>query len=201
MSKARFESFSDAIFAFAMTLLVLEIHVPDFTTANDARMSVFLPTLIRPFVTFVISFFTIGIVWLNHHRTFAGVKSVDLNTVFLNLFLMLTVTFMPYPTELLGKFGPLPSLMALYSASAAATGIGFALVRIYVARKNPVADPARLYAGTLGGVVVCSIATGVSFVSPTVALILDAIVPTYFLLVNWLLLGNATADAEPVSAD
>jgi uncharacterized membrane protein len=55
-------------------------------------------------VTYVASFLTVGVVWVNHHAIFRGLRSVDRTIQFINLVLLLTVVLVPYPTELLGRY-------------------------------------------------------------------------------------------------
>jgi uncharacterized membrane protein len=98
----RVEAFSDGVFAIAITLLVLEIRVP--TAAQLASPD----TLIRAlgglwpsYLGYTLSFVTIGIMWLNHHNLFRYIRTVDHTLLIANLFLLLVVGFVPFPTALL----------------------------------------------------------------------------------------------------
>jgi uncharacterized membrane protein len=94
----RIEAFSDGVFAIAITLLVLDIHVPPISAGPLAS------TLARQwptYVAFLISFAFIGIMWVNHHRLFSHIRRCDSALMFLNLLLMLGVTVVPFPTALL----------------------------------------------------------------------------------------------------
>jgi len=99
MNKGRVEAFSDAVFAFAITLLVVTISQPDDYRHLLHDLSSRWPSLAAYAVTFAI----IGIMWLNHHSVFAHFAKVDRGLVFFNLALLMTVAFLPYPTGVLGE--------------------------------------------------------------------------------------------------
>jgi uncharacterized membrane protein len=95
----RLESFSDAIFAIAITLLVLDIGPPKGSgTLWDAMLRQW-----PSFVAYALSFLLIGVVWVNHHAVFHLIARVDLGLLWLNLLLLFDVAFMPYPTVLLAN--------------------------------------------------------------------------------------------------
>ena len=74
MNKARLEAFSDGVFGFAITLLVLGVQVPSLRTVSDAELRVALLLALSQLVPYLTSFATIGIIWLNHHAMFAPVE-------------------------------------------------------------------------------------------------------------------------------
>src|SRR5215469_9509381 len=74
MNKARVESFSDGVFAFAITLLVLGIQVPDLKSVDDRQLRERLLQAMQQLLPYVTSFATIGIIWLNHHAMFDEVE-------------------------------------------------------------------------------------------------------------------------------
>ncbi len=93
----RLEAFSDAIFAFAMTLLVLELKDPALSGANLVQ------GLINQWpadFAFVTSFATVLIMWVNHHNMFNVIKRIDTKFMFLNGFLLFFVTLTPFTTFL-----------------------------------------------------------------------------------------------------
>ena len=91
----RVESFSDGVFAFAITLLVLSIPIPDIKSADDQFLTTALLRAIPQLIPYVTSFATIGIIWLNHHSMFHEVEKVEHTTLTLNLLLLLVVAFIP----------------------------------------------------------------------------------------------------------
>ena len=86
---ARIEAFSDGVFAIAITLLILEIKIPN---AGSANLSSQLIRQWPSYFAFVISFAFVGIMWINHHRLFTHIKRADNTLLFLNLLLLLGVT-------------------------------------------------------------------------------------------------------------
>jgi len=99
MSKSRLEAFSDGVFAIAITLLVLEIDVP----AAGGDLAHEVGQLWPSFAAYVVSFFTIGIIWVNHHTMMGRVERVDRTLLFLNLNLLLWVAFIPWTTAVLAE--------------------------------------------------------------------------------------------------
>ena len=100
----RLQAFSDGVFGVAITLLVLNIQVPHLA---DVQASTLARELLRQwpvYLSYVISFFTIGIVWANHHNTFQVIVKADHSLRMLNLFLLMTVTLIPFTTALLSEY-------------------------------------------------------------------------------------------------
>jgi uncharacterized membrane protein len=95
---SRVEAFSDGVFAIAITLLILDVHVPSVSQGNlGAALTRQWPT----YVAYLISFAFIGIMWVNHHRLFNHIRRSDNGLMFLNLLLLLGVSVVPFPTALL----------------------------------------------------------------------------------------------------
>jgi uncharacterized membrane protein len=136
MDKARIEAFSDGVFGFAITLLVLGVQVPMLKTANDAELRIALLQALSQLVPYVTSFATIGIIWLNHHAMFHSVERVEHTTLTLNLLLLLVVTFIPYPTAVLNRYGAMPSSAFLYGCTLTALGFAYSLLWLHIARSG-----------------------------------------------------------------
>ena len=96
---ARFETFSDGVFAIAATLLVL-----DFSVSSDTSLGSQLLHLWPSYLAYVTSFLTIGIIWMNHHHTVSLIARTDRTMLFINNLLLLTVAFLPFPTKLVGDY-------------------------------------------------------------------------------------------------
>ena len=101
MPTSRVEAFSDGVFAIAITLLILEIRVPD---ASEGRLAHALFQQWPSFASYGVSFLVIGIIWVNHHGVFRYVVRVDRVVLFLNLGLLLAVSFLPFPTALFARY-------------------------------------------------------------------------------------------------
>lgn len=90
--------FSDAVFAIAITLLVIEIKFPDLTestTATTSLLKLFKPT-IKEFFAFLLSFFFIGVSWSRHLKMFRYLKAYDQGVIFLNLLSLLFIVLFPF---------------------------------------------------------------------------------------------------------
>jgi uncharacterized membrane protein len=98
--------FSDAVFAIAITLLVIEIKVPEIEKheVNDHLLSVALDHLIPKFVGFFISFAIIGFYWVLHHRMFGYVVNYNNRTLGLNLVFLFAVALMPFSTAFYSEY-------------------------------------------------------------------------------------------------
>jgi uncharacterized membrane protein len=95
----RLEAFSDGVFAIAATLLVLE-----FSIAHRGDVSHQLVELWPAYLSYVTSFVTIGIIWMNHHHTVSLMGRTDRTMLFINNLLLLTIAFLPFPTKLVGDY-------------------------------------------------------------------------------------------------
>jgi uncharacterized membrane protein len=95
---SRLEAFSDGVFAIAATLLVLE-----FTVKGSPDLGHQLLHLWPAYLAYGTSFLTIGIIWMNHHFCVETIGRADRTLMFLNVLLLLTVSFLPFPTRLVGE--------------------------------------------------------------------------------------------------
>jgi len=132
----RLEAFSDGVFAIAVTLLVLELRPPLPGTLQGNSL---LHTLLHAwpsYLAFVTSFVTVLIVWINHHNLFKMIRRTDHNLLLLNGFLLLVVTFIPFPTNVLAEYIREPEARTaaiLYSGTFLAMAIAFNLLWRYAA--------------------------------------------------------------------
>jgi uncharacterized membrane protein len=112
----RLETFSDGVFAIAATLLVLEFSVG---TTTGPKLGHALLELWPSYLAYVTSFLTIGIIWINHHYCVQTFARSDRTLLFLNLLLLLTVGFLPFPTKLVAQYLQQPGEQAAVYAYAA----------------------------------------------------------------------------------
>jgi uncharacterized membrane protein len=141
----RIEAFSDGVFAIAITLLVLELHLPDADKGVWSGLVHEWPQ----FAAYVTSFFIIGIMWVNHHSMFRAIVRADRVLMFLNLLLLLWTTLLPFPTRLVaahlrGGGHDASVAEAVYSANLTLAAVAFSLIWMYAVREG------RLIAAPLG---------------------------------------------------
>ena len=187
MSKSRVETFSDGIFAIAITLLVLTIAQPK--NYHDLGRS--LANSWPDFAAYVVSFAIIGIMWLNHHAVFARLETVDRGFTYLNFLLLMTITFLPYPTGVFGqalKQGQGAKTAAVfYAATMAVNAYAWVALWLYASRGRRLLRPDfpedRRGGATIafnGGAVVYTAAVGIAFLSPYAALAFQGALALYY---------------------
>ena len=119
----RLKAFSDAVFAIAITLLVIEVHVPRLDTLDDAAYLAALAHLVPSFMGFVLSFLTIGALWIAHHRLFGVLDGYEPRLMWPNMLLLMVIAFMPFATALMSS-NPLARVPEVfYSATLLAAGL------------------------------------------------------------------------------
>jgi uncharacterized membrane protein len=109
----RLAFFSDAVFAIAITLLVIEIRLPELE--NEAELGKALLALFPKYIAFLVSFFVIGRFWIGHHTAFSHMRTSDNKLVLRNLFFLMTIAFMPFPTALISEYGGNGTAFAVYT--------------------------------------------------------------------------------------
>jgi uncharacterized membrane protein len=102
MSTGRLEAFSDGVLAVAITLLVLDIRVPEVTTSSTLlhRLLDQWPS----YAAYAVSFVTIGIIWVNHHAMIGRLREADHSILMINLLLLLSIAVLPFATSLLARY-------------------------------------------------------------------------------------------------
>lgn len=108
----RLLAFSDGVFAIIITILVLELKVPELGSGQSLSES--LAEIQPTFVAFIISFLLVGMYWVGHRSTFAQVRCIDRNTIWLNLVFLMSVALVPFAAAVLGKYQTEPVALHLY---------------------------------------------------------------------------------------
>ena len=125
--------FSDAVFAIAITLLVVDLRVPDLVLNASEE----LKADGHKILSFGISFVVIGLFWLAHHHLFRYITALDRRLILLNLLFLGTIAFLPYPTALLSATkGEQVAATAFYAACVAATGLMELVIWLYAMRAD-----------------------------------------------------------------
>lgn len=137
--------FSDAVFAIAITIMVLELRAPTRlpgTPAESARaLAQGLEALIPRFMSYAMSFWIIGLYWFVHHRLFRSIRGWDDGLVWLNLLFLFWIAFLPFPVAVVGSWGDQRAAVVLYSAVLVMLGVSQILLWRHAARDRRLIDP------------------------------------------------------------
>jgi uncharacterized membrane protein len=126
--------FSDAIFAIAITLLVVDIRVPSVPRGATIDAAAQLRTAEPQIVGFGISFAVIGLFWIAHHTLFRHIAAFDRTMIWLNLLFLGTIAFLPYPTSLLAATSGQTPAVVFYAACCGTAGLAESAIWIYACR-------------------------------------------------------------------
>jgi uncharacterized membrane protein len=188
MKTNRLEAFSDGVFAVAITLLVLEIHVP-----GGENLWHGLKEEWPSFASFLVSFWVIGIIWVNHHGLIDHLKRTDRPVLYINLLVLMTVVFIPFATALMAehlKSGADERVAALvYALAFLAMGIAFNLFWTYIVKHRRELgveltdeEVRHMSVGFMIGSPIYAVAVIMAFISPAVVLIIIGAVAAYYML-------------------
>jgi uncharacterized membrane protein len=171
--------FSDAVFAIAITLLILDIRLPEApvgtTGPNSRELFTQLTSLGPQYLAYIISFLVIGLFWMNHHRKFRSIYAYNRRMMMLNLILLMAVAFLPFPTSIISAYANSTGVI-FYALSVSLAGFLATLLWWYVSR-NRLIDPhltqSQIRRETLRGLVVPAIfllSIPIALVNPDLAM-------------------------------
>ncbi len=138
--------FSDAVFAIAITLLVIEIRVPEIGHSGNRTQELMVALLEKfsEFFGFLLSFVVIGQFWSNHHRLFGLVKDYDGKLIWLNLLMLFWIVLVPFTSGLNSRFGDLNIVWQIYSANLAMIALSLFFLYKYIGNpKHGLSDFAK----------------------------------------------------------
>jgi uncharacterized membrane protein len=130
-SIGRVEAFSDGVFAIAITLLILEIRIPEIQGAGSRELWGALARLWPSFLAFLFSFFVILVMWINHHELLRWVRTSDYTFFFANGLVLLMVTFVPFPTAIVARYlgtGAERAAVAFYCGTFVCIGLAYQIL-------------------------------------------------------------------------
>ena len=133
MNKTRLEAFSDGVIAILITIMVLELRIPEGGTDWAA-----LRPIVPVFITYVLSFVMLGIYWNNHHHLIHAAERITGGVLWANLHLLFWLSLIPFATGWMGRnnFAPLPT--AVYGGLLLLTAVSYTiLVRTIIAAQGP----------------------------------------------------------------
>jgi len=190
----RIEAFSDGVFAIAVTLLILSVPVPSrdelLRPGASAGALIFGQYHWLGMLTYVISFLTILVMWVNHHSVFQYIARIDRAFIYLNGALLMLIVFVNYPTALVANAMNTPGATlasAMYSATLVITALLYNALWLWastgrrlLARDADTAEVARItYQYRFGPLVYLS-AFGLAFINPWLSVALNGALGVYF---------------------
>lgn len=124
ITTSRLLSFSDGVFSIAITLLVFNLKVPLLKhEANEQELPGAILKMMPDFISYFLSFFVIGIYWVFHHWMFHYIVKVNNTLILLNMLLLLFISFLPFPSALMGAYGEHPFTAIFYLCTMVCTGL------------------------------------------------------------------------------
>ena len=193
----RLEAFSDGVFAIAITLLILDVKVPQPSElGQQTSLVTALANQWPVYLAFFASFFFILVLWINHHRLFTAIRRVDNNLMLLNGLLLLGITILPFPTALVSAYLPHQNsdqitALVVYNTVFFAISLFYNFLWHYASYKNRLfsskTDPnlvafiSRQYAY---GPLMYGFSFIVAFYSPPISLLLSLLFAVFFAIPN-----------------
>jgi uncharacterized membrane protein len=205
VDRTRLEAFSDGVFAVAITLLALNLTLAG---PGHGKLTDQLASHWPAFVAYAISFFTIGIIWVNHHALLRSVNAVDRTLLFLNLVLLLFVVLIPFSTATAADYLSKNNwdsrvAMAMYAGVFVGMSLGFGGIFEWTLHSESVDQPVppeRRWAARIrfvGGAGVYAVAVVIALFSAYAAFILMGLVAVYYIFERTPAPSESGEDEEP----
>jgi len=196
ISKNRLEALVDGIFAFAMTLLVVGLSVPDIPKAEAAtQLPAHIATMFPEFLSFIIAFLILASFWIVHHEHFHYLRTVNVWMLRLNICILIFVVLVPFSTNLSGDYSHVPIAPLIFHLNMLALGVLFLIQWQYIIRR-PALLVAPVHPGRIQDAVMERFAIIISAVLGIVLLFIGvpfstmymyAIFPVFIRLLIWYL--------------
>jgi uncharacterized membrane protein len=209
MDRGRLEAFSDGVFAVAITLLALDLTVPE---PGHRLMGQQLASHWPSFAAYVVSFLTIGIIWVNHHALVRNFATVDRVTLFLNLLMLFFVVTIPFATATMAAYlregGADAALAAaIYQGVFLGMSIAFGGLFWWSIRKAHLTVPlagstarTALLRFTIGNLAYAA-AIGIAYLSAPASLVVALLVGVYYVFEQTPATASRAAAGEPEHGD
>lgn len=183
IEKERFVTFMDAIIAIIMTIMVLEIKIPQVENLNDEALRQELRRVITPFIGFVVSFGSLVIIWIDHHDLMKRVQGITKPYALLNFLLLLIMAMLPFTTALAWGYPKDSLAVFLYALNLFLLSVCFAVLHFFAqARHLTDKVPDSQYQTTkvtvaISGTVILLLAVLIANFNPLISLVLTAMIP------------------------
>jgi TMEM175 potassium channel family protein len=194
LTTERITAFSDGVFSIAITLLVLNLHVPtipsnvpSYKVPGDLldQLGTQWPSLL----SYLLSFVIVGIYWVAHHNMFHYIKRSDRPFLWINILLLMCVAFIPFPAGLLGQYPTQRISVIIYASSLILTNLMLSLLWWYATSNYRLVDQdldphfvRTVNRRNMTAPVVYLVSIGLSFLSPLASLIVFFLFPLYYII-------------------
>jgi TMEM175 potassium channel family protein len=202
--------FSDAVMAIAITLLAIDLRVPEVppSAAAAGELALRLGELNPQIMSFVISFVVIGVYWLAHHRYFAMIRRYDAGLLMLNLLFLLFIVIMPFVASLLGHYPFLSLGIVPYAVDVSAIGLSIGAMWAYASHSHRLVDKdldtrqiRLLTVRPMGATVVFILSIPAALIEPRLATLSWLLAPLVVLVINRVAHTRGALSEEASSAE
>ena len=181
LGKTRFENFSDGVFAIAITLLVLQIHLPgnpspDTSSGGQAHA---LLAIWPQYLAYAATFATVGVMWLNHGALLHHAERVTHGIQVMNLLLLGLISFLPFPTYVFAQYGVTRPTIVYYGLTLTAISVAYALLQRAAMAAHP-ATRRGFTAWNIVGLTLYPAATLIGLVAPMAGLVVIGLLAIFY---------------------
>lgn len=189
LNTSRMAAFSDGVFAVAITLLILNIQVPQIPASLiSGNLPHTLFALWPKLLIYALSFVIVGIYWVAHHNTFHYIERVDRTLLWINILLLMCIVFVPFPTALLGQYPGQQISIVFYSSTLVITGLTLQLLWWYATSNYRLVDREidprfvqRVTRRNLLAPLIYLLAIGTSFLNTQASFVFFILVPVLYI--------------------
>ena len=193
MKKTRLEAFTDGVLAIVITLLILNVKLPevDYDHLPEGLMN-----MLSSIGVYALSFLLIGMYWVFHHHTFSFIAEVDGFILWINIAFLLFISFLPFPTSLLGRYPVKELPILIYGINLLLINLTGFLGIIYLRRNRQLSTPLftdaafrtqmKMYFGVNLMYVIC---ITIAFFSPLISILLLAVLTLYLIIRSAIFVG------------
>lgn len=189
----RVEAFSDGIFSFCITLLVINLNVPAIINATNEMLWQGLVDQLPKFLSFIVSFVVIAILWVNHHHFFYNFKHTDWKLLWHNNLLLFWVILIPFTTSFLGDHSLQPVAIAVYSLVMCFASLSFGWMIHYVFFKSELlevkvseTERKKEFRRVWPAVILYALNAFVAFAYAPIALVILGLVPIWYFVPSFI---------------
>lgn len=151
MTTNRIESLADNVFSVAMTLLVINLTIPEALRISDTELHILLLNQLPKFLNYFVSFLLLAILWVAHHQQFHFIRKTNHIHLWVNILILMFVVLMPFSTSLVGDYGNTTTAKAFFSGNMLILAFLFSLNWMYATKNHRLVKPDMMIESILVG--------------------------------------------------